>query len=105
LQEHIMSLAVKDDQVSVRLPSQLKEQMETYAQLIGRTKSHVATEALSDYLAWRTPQIQDLKLAVAAADAGDFASAAEVQALAARYAPTRPKRVVAVKTGKPARRP
>lgn len=98
-----MNLAIKDDQVSVRLPSQLKEQMETYASLIGRTKSHVATEALRDYLAWRTPQIEDLKLAVAAADAGDFASDADVQALAARYALPAPK--VATRPAKTARRP
>ena len=38
-----------------------------------------ACDALADYLAWRTPQIEALKLAVAAADRGDFASADEVE--------------------------
>jgi len=80
-----VSTALKDSQVSVRLPNELKEQMETYAQLTGRTKSYVAMEALSEYLAWRIPQIDDLKLAVQAADAGDFASDEEVAAVFAKH--------------------
>ena len=74
-----MSTALKDSQVSVRLPNELKDKMETYAQLTGRTKSYVAMEALSDYLDWRIPQIEDLKAAVAAAEAGDFATDEEVR--------------------------
>ncbi len=76
-----MSSALKDSQVSVRLPNGLKEQMETYARLTGRSKSYVAMEALTEYLAWRIPQIEDLKSAVAAADGGDFAEDDEVQAV------------------------
>ena len=87
-----MSTALKDSQVSVRLPTELKEQMETYAQLTGRTKSYVAMEALSEYLAWRIPQIDDLKLAVQAADAGDFASDEEVAAVFAKHATGRKER-------------
>ena len=74
-----MGTTLKDSQVSIRLPNELKDKMETYAQLTGRTKSYVAMEALSDYLDWRIPQIEDLKAAVAAADAGDFATDDEVR--------------------------
>ena len=81
-----MTTSIKDSQISVRISSGLKEQMETYAQLTGRSKSHVAMEALADYLAWRIPQIEDLKEAIAAADRGDFASDADVAALFDRYA-------------------
>ena len=81
-----MPTTVKDSQVSVRLPAGLKDQMESYAQLTGRTKSYVAMEALTEYLAWRIPQIEDLKEAVSAADRGDFASDAEAAALFAQYA-------------------
>jgi predicted transcriptional regulator len=70
---------LKDSQVSVRLPNELKDKMETYAQMTGRTKSYVAMEALSEYLDWRVPQIEDLKAAVAAADAGEFADAQDVE--------------------------
>lgn len=87
-----MSIALKDSQVSVRLPNELKDKMETYAQLTGRTKSYVAMEALSDYLDWRIPQIEDLKSAVAAADAGDFADEDEVSRTFERLSATRPAR-------------
>ncbi|KNZ34442.1 MAG: hypothetical protein AD742_02130 [Methylibium sp. NZG] len=85
-----MTTTLKDSQVSVRLPTELKDQMEIYAQLTGRTKSYVAIEALTEYLTGRTPQIEDLKEAVAAADRGDFASDAEVAAVFSRYAAKKP---------------
>ena len=37
--------SLKDSQVSVRLPNDLKAKMEAYAYLTGRTKSYVAMEA------------------------------------------------------------
>lgn len=74
----------KDSQVSMRLPAALKARIERYAQMTGRSKSHVAMEALTDYLDWRMPQMTDLKEALAAADRGEFASDAEVQAVFAR---------------------
>ena len=80
------SIAAKDSQFSLRLPLDLKERMESYAQLTGRNKSHVVMEAVGEYLAWRLPQIEDLREAVRAADAGDFADVAEVSAVFARYA-------------------
>lgn len=86
-----MPAELKDRQLSLRLPNDLKDKMETYAQLTGRTKSYVALEALGAYLEWRLPQIEDLKAAVLAADEGDFASdeavAKEFAVPAARKAP------------------
>ncbi|MBC7955890.1 MAG: CopG family transcriptional regulator [Cytophagales bacterium] len=80
-----MSTALKDTQVSVRLPNELKDKMEAYAQLTGRTKSYVAMEALASYFEWRMPQIEDLKAAVQAADEGDFAKDDAVAAVFARH--------------------
>ena len=77
--------STKDSQVSMRLPSELKERIETYAVMTGRSKSHVAMEALAEYLDWRLPQVADLKDAVAAADRGEFATDAEVQSVMVRY--------------------
>jgi predicted transcriptional regulator len=82
----VCAMTAKDDQISLRLPGELKERMAGYAQLTGRSKSHVAMEALREYLAWRTPQVEDLKVAVEAADAGDFAGDDEVRAVFERYA-------------------
>lgn len=74
------------------IPIELKDQMETYAQLTGRTKSYVAMEALTEYLAWRIPQVADLKEAVAAAERGEFATDGEVNATFARYVAGKPVR-------------
>lgn len=80
-----MPTALKDSQVSVRLPNDLKDKMEAYADLTGRTKSYVAMEALSVYLEGRIPQIEDLKAAVLEADHGKFASEETVSAVFAKY--------------------
>ena len=93
-----MVTALKDSQVSVRLPNDLRQKMEAYAHLTGRTKSYVAIEALSVYLEERIPQIEDLKAAVLAADQGQFATDAEVGAVVTRYAGPRAARA----TRKPA---
>ena len=80
-----MPPALKDSQVSVRLPNELKDRMESYAQLTGRTKSHVAMEALAAYLDDRIPQIEDLKQAVLAADRREFASDEEVASVFTKH--------------------
>ena len=87
-----MPPTLKDSQVSVRLPIELKGQMETYAQLTGRTKSYVAMEALTEYLAWRIPQVADLREAVAAAERGEFATDEEMNATFAKYVASKPVR-------------
>ena len=92
-----MAAEVKDSQVSVRQTSDLKDKIAAYAGLTGRTKSYVAMEALSSYLEWRLPPIEDLEAAVAAADQGDFASDDAVSAALARH--------VARKTPRNAARP
>ncbi|ODU37850.1 MAG: hypothetical protein ABS92_14060 [Thiobacillus sp. SCN 63-374] len=72
-------------QFNVRLPADLKNRLETYAQLVGRSQAMVASEALADYLAWRVPQVEALKQAIAAADRGEFASDSEVEAFFKRH--------------------
>ena len=75
----------KDSQVSLRLPGELKDRIERYAQMTGRSKCYVAMEALAEYLDWRLPQMQDLEQAIAAADRGEFATDAEVKTVFKRY--------------------
>ncbi len=72
--------------MSIRLPDALKAETATYAALTGRSTSHVAMEALREYLDWRTPQIEDLRKGIGAADAGEFAGVADVAAVFDRYA-------------------
>ncbi len=99
-----MPPTLKDSQVSVRLPIELKDKMETYAQLTGRTKSYVAMEALTEYLAWRIPQVADLKEAVAAAERGEFATDDEVNATFAKVVARKPVRGPARAAGSRAKR-
>jgi predicted transcriptional regulator len=80
IEEFIMHPTIKDAQINLRLPAKLKSQIDAYARQTGRSKSFVAVEALSEYLAWRMPQIEDLTLAIKAADQGDFATEEEVNA-------------------------
>ena len=75
-----MPTPLNDSQVSVRLPNDLKDRIEAYAELTNRSKSYVTVSALTEYLDWRVPQIEDLKVAVAAADRGEFATDDEVAA-------------------------
>ena len=98
-----MTTPLKDSQVSVRLPNELKDKMETYAQLTGRTKSYVAMEALGEYLDWRVPQIEDLEVAVAAADSGAFAQPQEVEAVLSGFGEA-PRPKAAARRGRAARR-
>ena len=66
-------------QFNVRLPTELKARLESYAKLVGRPQATVTSDALMDYLDWRIPQIEALQQAIAAADRGEFASADEVE--------------------------
>ncbi len=86
-----MTPTTKDTQVTLRVPTELKDRIETYAQLTGRSKSYVAMEAIASYLDWRTPQMDDLKQAVAAADSGDFADAGDVATVVSRFLPAKPR--------------
>lgn len=72
-------------QFNVRLPTELKTRLESYAQLVGRPQASVASDALADYLDWRVPQVEALKQAVAAADRGEFATVDEVEQFFRRY--------------------
>lgn len=99
-----MPPTLKDSQVSIRMPGELKGQMETYARLTGRTMSYVATEAVGEYLSWRIAQVEDLEEAVVAAERGEFASDEEVSAVLAKYAARKPVRRPAARAGSRARR-
>ena len=73
------------EQLNLRVSAELKERLDKYATLVGQSKADVAVNALNDYLDWRIPQLENLKLAIAAADRGEFASDAEVEAVFKKY--------------------
>lgn len=71
--------------INVRVPEAVYQQFETLAVATARTKSFVTVEALSSYLEQHSWQVQEVEAGLAAADRGDFASAAEVTAVFAKY--------------------
>ncbi len=78
-------LPTAKEQFNVRVSPELKERLDKYAALAGQSKATIAANALSDYLDWRIPQIENLKLAIAAADRGEFATDEEVNAVFKKY--------------------
>lgn len=73
------------EQLNFRVTPELKERLDRYAALAGQSRADIAVNALNDYLDWRIPQIENLKLAIAAADRSEFASNAEVEAVFKKY--------------------
>ena len=53
----------KTNTMTLRVSDELKSKLDRYAQLTGRSMSYVAATAVEEYLAWRVPQLEDLKQA------------------------------------------
>ena len=70
--------------LNVRLPEALYLQLEELANATARTKTFLAVEALNSYLQNEAWQIRDIKKGLAEADAQEFASAEEVNAVWAK---------------------
>ncbi|WP_159814229.1 CopG family ribbon-helix-helix protein [Pseudomonas sp. 18058] len=71
--------------ISLHLPDEIADALTDLAKATGRSKSSLANDALSEYLereTWKTEQIQQ---AIIEADAGDFASAAAVETITAKW--------------------
>ena len=65
--------------VTLRLDTQLKKRLERLSRAMSRSRSFVAAEAIREYVALNDWQVEETKKALAEADAGDFATEAEVQ--------------------------
>lgn len=71
--------------ITVRVPAEMKERLERLAEATSRSKSWLATDALGRYLDLEEWQIAETQAGLREADAGDFASDAEVQAVFSRW--------------------
>lgn len=76
---------MKTGTIDACVPEDLKNAVTQLSEISGQSISSITEDALRGYLAWRAPQLLDLKDAIAAADRGEFASDDEVTALFARY--------------------
>ena len=73
--------------MSVRLPDELANQLEALAAATGRTKSFLTGQAIRDFIDRESWQIAEISQSLREADAGDFASDAEVNAINAKWMP------------------
>ena len=67
--------------VTIRLEEATKNKLEKLADATHRSRSFLAAEAIKAYVDSNEWQINEIQAAIAEADAGDFASDAEVQAV------------------------
>lgn len=71
--------------MSLRLPDELAQTLASLAKATGRSKSFLAINALREYLDREAWQIAEIQKAVAEADAGDFATDEEVDAVMRKW--------------------
>ncbi|MEW6294357.1 MAG: ribbon-helix-helix protein, CopG family [Pseudomonadota bacterium] len=72
--------------LTLRVPVEVKQQLDKLADATHRSKSWLAGEAIQRYLELEAWQIGEIQQALQEADAGDFASADEIAALKERHA-------------------
>ncbi len=71
--------------MSVRLDQEIKKRLENLAAATDRSRSFLAAEAIREYVENNEWQIQEIQAALAEADAGDFATEAEVEEFARKW--------------------
>jgi len=67
--------------MTIRLESTVKDRLDRLSAATNRSKSFLAAEAIREYVETNEWQIKEIRAALAEADAGDFASDAEVNAI------------------------
>jgi predicted transcriptional regulator len=72
--------------LTLRVPVEVKQQLDKLADATHRSKSWLAGEAIQRYLELEAWQIGEIQQALQEAEAGDFASADEIAALKERHA-------------------
>jgi RHH-type transcriptional regulator, rel operon repressor / antitoxin RelB len=63
----------------------MKSRLDRLARATQRSKAWLAQRAIEDYLAIQTWQVEEIRKGLAEADAGDFATPAEVEATFAKW--------------------
>ena len=71
--------------MTLRLEDDVKTRLDKLADATQRSKSFLAAEAIREYVDNNEWQIREVKAALKEANAGDFASDAEVAALAKKW--------------------
>lgn len=69
---------------TVRVPEALKERIDALAGALDRPRSWIVQTALEEFVATQAWQVEEIRAALAEAEAGDVASEEEVAAVFAR---------------------
>ena len=72
---------MKTQTLNLRVSEELRAGLDRVAKAVDRPRSWVVTQAIEEYLATQLWQIEEIKAGLREADAGDFASPAEVDAM------------------------
>ena len=73
-----MARAQSSTTISIRVPSEMRKQLEHLAEATGRSKSFLTSQALEDYLKRESWQVAAIQKGLAAAERGEFAGEEEV---------------------------
>ncbi len=71
--------------MTIRLEPELKARLDKLSETTHRSKSFLAAEAVREFIELNEWQIQEIEAAVKEADAGDFASDQEIQAVFTKW--------------------
>ncbi|MEI7842089.1 MAG: CopG family ribbon-helix-helix protein [Gallionellaceae bacterium] len=71
--------------MSMRLPDELTNQLDSLASATGRSKSFLAGQAIRDFVERESWQIAEITQAISEADRADFASDEEVNKISAKW--------------------
>ena len=71
--------------MTIRLKTDLKQQLDRLAKVTSRSKSFLAAEALRDFIEINEWQIREISDAIKEADDGDFASDEEVNKVYSKW--------------------
>jgi len=72
--------------MTIRLEETVKDRLEQLADATHRSRSFLAAEAIREYVEVNEWQIREIHTALAEADAGDFVSEEEVNAVQSKWA-------------------
>lgn len=71
--------------ISIRLSAEMRQRLDDLAGIVGRSRNHVIVDALQRYLEEEAWQLEEIRAGMAEADANDFATPDEVEAVFARH--------------------
>lgn len=74
-----------DSRLTIRLTTELKRTLDKLAKATGRSRAFLAQDALRQYLEEQAWQVAEIQKAVKEADAGNFATNAEVNATLTKW--------------------